>query len=69
MSLSRRVHSNGAPGLEPVWELEFTWLDTPAGQPRFVNTLPAIDTAKLVQGQLIDPKVTRLNDGRWEVRA
>lgn len=69
MSVSRRVHSNGPPGLKPVWELEFTWLDTPAGQPRFVNTLPAIDTAKLVQGQLIDPKVTRLNDGRWEVRA
>lgn len=56
-------------GAEPVTELEFTWLDTPAGQPRFVNTIPAIDTAKLVQGQYIDPKVTRLNYGRWEVRA
>lgn len=55
-------------GVEPVSELEFTWLDTPVGQPRFVNTVPAIDTAKLVQGQLIDPKVTRLNYGRWEVR-
>jgi hypothetical protein len=56
-------------GAEPVTELEFTWLDTPAGQPRFVNTIPAIDTAKLVQGQYIDPKVMRLNYGRWEVRA
>jgi hypothetical protein len=55
-------------GTEPVSELEFTWLDTPAGQPRFVNTIPAIDTAKLTQGQYIDPKVTRLNYGRWEVR-
>ena len=27
-----------------------------------------MDTAKLVQGQYIDPKVTRLNYGRWEVR-
>jgi hypothetical protein len=55
-------------GQEPVSELEFAWLDTPAGQPRFVNTIPALDTAKLVQGQYIDPKVTRLNYGRWEVR-
>jgi len=55
-------------GAEPVTELEFTWLDTPAGQPHFVNTIPAIDTAKLVRGQLIDPKVTRLNYGRWKVR-
>ena len=55
-------------GKEPVAELEFAWLDTPAGQPRFVNTIPAIDTAKLTQGQYIDPKVTRLNYGRWEVR-
>ena len=55
-------------GAEPVSELEFTWLDTPTGQPRFVNTIPAIDTAKLAQGQYIDPKVTRLNYGRWEVR-
>lgn len=55
-------------GTEPVSELEFTWLDTPPGQPRFVNTIPAIDTAKLTQGQYIDPKMTRLNYGRWEVR-
>ncbi|ODT46348.1 MAG: hypothetical protein ABS70_00995 [Nitrospira sp. SCN 59-13] len=55
-------------GQEPVTELEFAWLDTPAGQPRFVNTIPAMDTAKLLQGQYIDPKVTRLNYGRWEVR-
>jgi hypothetical protein len=55
-------------GSQPVSELEFTWLDSPTGQPRFVNTIPAIDTAKLVQGQYIDPKVTRLNYGRWEVR-
>ena len=55
-------------GAEPVSELEFTWLDTPAGQPRFANTIPAIDTAKLTQGQYIDPKVTRLNYGRWQVR-
>ncbi|HET9962426.1 MAG TPA: hypothetical protein VFQ34_08840 [Nitrospiraceae bacterium] len=55
-------------GSEPVSELEFTWLDTPSDQPRFVNTIPAFDTAKLVQGQYIDPKVTRLNYGRWEVR-
>ena len=55
-------------GNQPVSELEFTWLDTPAGQPRFVNTIPAMDTVKLVQGQYIDPKVTRLNYGRWELR-
>lgn len=55
-------------GQEPVSELELSWLDTPAGQPRFVNTIPAMDTAKLVQGQYIDPKVTRLNYGRWELR-
>jgi hypothetical protein len=55
-------------GAEPVSELEFTWLDTPAGQPRFVNTIPAMDTTKLTQGQYIDPKVTRLNYGRWEIR-
>ncbi|MGC3974842.1 MAG: hypothetical protein QM771_10725 [Nitrospira sp.] len=55
-------------GQEPVSELEFTWLDTPAGQTRFVNTIPSMDTAKLLQGQYIDPKVTRLNYGRWEVR-
>lgn len=55
-------------GAEPVSELEFTWLDTPAGQPRFVNTIPAMDTSKLAQGQYIDSKVTRLNYGRWEVR-
>lgn len=55
-------------GAEPVSELELTWLDTPAGQPRFVNTIPAMDTTKLVQGHYIDPKVTRLNYGRWEVR-
>ncbi|HMU32000.1 MAG TPA: hypothetical protein PLY42_10570 [Nitrospira sp.] len=55
-------------GKEPVAELEFAWLDTPAGQPRFVNTIPAMDTAKLLQGQYIDPKVTRLNYGRWEMR-
>ena len=55
-------------GNQPVSELEFTWIDTPGGQPRFVNTIPAMDTAKLVQGQYIDPKVTRLNYGRWEVR-
>ena len=55
-------------GKEPVSELEFAWLDTPAGQPRFVNTIPAMDTATLLQGHYIDPKVTRLNYGRWEVR-
>ena len=55
-------------GTEPVSELEFTWLGTPAGQSRFVNTIPALDTAKLVQGYAVDPKVTRLNYGRWEVR-
>jgi hypothetical protein len=55
-------------GAEPVSELQFTWLDTPAGQPRFINTIPAMDTTKLTLGQYIDPKVTRLNYGRWEVR-
>ncbi len=55
-------------GATPVSELEFKWLDTPAGQPLFENTIPAVDTAKLVEGYTVDPKVLRLKYGRWEVR-
>ncbi|MCA9421251.1 MAG: hypothetical protein KC592_09540 [Nitrospira sp.] len=54
-------------GGSPVTELEFTWLDAPINQP-YVNAYP-IDTAKLIQGYVVDPKVTRIQLGRWQVRA
>jgi hypothetical protein len=54
-------------GGSPVTELEFKWLDAPPNQP-FVNAF-VVDTAKLVDGYAIDPKVTRIQQGRWEVRA
>jgi len=54
-------------GMTPVTELEFRWLDAPNNQP-YVNTF-AVDTPKLLQGYPVDPRVTRGNVGRWEVRA
>ncbi len=54
-------------GGSPVTELEFKWLDAPPNQPH-VNTF-VVDTAKLEQGYAVDPKVTRIQYGRWEVRA
>ncbi|TKB82718.1 MAG: hypothetical protein E8D45_00060, partial [Nitrospira sp.] len=54
-------------GGSPVTELEFKWVDAPPNQP-YVNAF-TVDTAKLVQGLAIDPKVTRIQMGRWQVRA
>jgi hypothetical protein len=54
-------------GMTPVTELEFRWLDAPNNQP-YVNTF-VVDTPKLLQGYPVDPRVTRGNVGRWEVRA
>lgn len=55
-------------GATPVTELEFHWLDAPANHPALFNRF-AVDTLQLVQGFLVDPRVTHGNTGRYEVRA
>ncbi len=56
-------------GATAVMDLEFTWLDTPPNQNRYVNLFPAQDAAKLAQGLPIPVGVTRGQPGRWEIRA
>lgn len=55
-------------GATPVTELEFHWLDAPANHPALFNRF-AVDTPQLLQGFLVDPRVTHGNTGRYEVRA
>ena len=54
-------------GATPVTELEFHWLDAPPNHPATFNRF-VVDTPQLVQGFLVDPRVTRANIGRYEVR-
>lgn len=62
-----QIDPSGLAG-NPVTDLEFTWLDTPPNQTRFINPF-TVDTKKLVQGYLVDQAVTRGHTGRWEIRA
>jgi hypothetical protein len=55
-------------GGSAVTELEFKWLDTPSNRTTYVNAF-AVATSKLVQGYVVDPRVTQAQTGRWEVRA